>query len=113
MSERPEVQGELCPVCGSPLSVGAQFCGACGSHVASPLVPSDAPTTPDGLPSELIPPTVPGISSLAVESGVICQTCGAANIPGVEQCVACGASMQDEPTDLRWLTEPGRNGHQP
>lgn len=111
MSERPDVQRGMCPVCGSPLSEGALFCGACGSHVPSPLVPYDAPTSPDGLPSELVPPTVPSISGLVIESGVLCEACGVANIPGAERCAACGTPLRDEPANSRWPSEPGRNGH--
>ncbi|HEU5347158.1 MAG TPA: zinc ribbon domain-containing protein [Ktedonobacterales bacterium] len=113
MSERPDVQGGLCPVCGSPLTEGAQFCGACGCHVPSPHHPYDAPTTPEGLPSDAVSPTVPGIPGLSIETGVRCMSCGTANILDADQCVACGASLADEPTELQWHSEPGRNGHQP
>jgi double zinc ribbon protein len=113
MNERPDIQEALCPVCGSPLAQGAQFCGACGSHAPSPFNPYDAPTTPDGIPSEGIASTAPGIFGLAIESGIPCMACGAVNIPGVERCAACGALLLDEATDSRWQTEPGRNGNQP
>jgi len=112
MNERPEVQRGLCPVCGSPLAEGAQFCGACGSHVPSPLNPYDAPTTPDGTPSETISPTMPGLSGIVIETGYPCAACGAINIPGLERCAICGAPLLDEATDSRWPSEPGRNGKQ-
>jgi Double zinc ribbon len=114
MSERPDLQRGVCPVCGAPLVEGAQFCGACGSHVPSPLIPYDAPTSPDGLPAELMPPTVPGISSLATETGLRCTVCGTPNLLGVEHCVACGASLADDPTDAQAEgQEPGANGSHP
>lgn len=113
MNERPEVQEGLCPVCSSPLSEGAQFCGACGSHVPSPLMPYDAPTTPDGIPSELASPTVPGISGFALETSARCMTCGSTNLAGAERCVVCGATLLDETGDSFWPPEPGRNGNQP
>lgn len=115
MSEGHDNQRGLCPVCGSPLAEGAQFCGACGSHVPTPLNPYDAPTTPDGVPFESasVAPTVPGISGLAVETGVRCMTCGATNIVGAEVCAACGASLLDEVTRPPSHSQPGRNGNQP
>ena len=113
MNDRPDVQKGMCPVCGSPLAEGAQFCGACGSHVPSPLNPYDAPTTPGEMPSEGISATVPSISGLIIETGIPCKACGAINIPGVERCVACGALLLDETNDSRWPSEPGHNGHQP
>ena len=113
MSEQSEIQGGLCPVCGSLLAEGAQFCGACGSYVPSQMRPYDAPTTPEGLPSDAVSPTLPGIPGLTIETGVHCMSCGAANIPGVDFCAACGAALADEPTGAPWHPEPGRNGHQP
>lgn len=113
--DEPEGEGELCPVCGSPLIIGAQFCGACGSHVPSPLAPYDAPTTPEGpsSSSSSVAPTVPGRSSLTIETGARCLTCGALNVPGAERCTLCGASLADDPADSRWPSEPGRNGNKP
>jgi hypothetical protein len=113
MSEVPDVQRGLCPVCGSPLTEGAQFCGACGSHVPSQFNPYDAPTTPEGRPFESISQTVPGIAGFAIETGARCMTCGAMNVPGVEYGVVCGASLLDETTGSLWPSEPGRNGNQP
>lgn len=113
MSEWPDNQEAVCPVCGSPLAEGAQFCGECGSHVPSPLIPYDAPTTPDGIPSESVSPTVPGTSRFAIESATRCTACGTVNLPGAERCAVCGALLPDESADTLWPTEPGRTGGQP
>jgi predicted amidophosphoribosyltransferase len=113
--DEPEGDGGLCPVCGSPLTPGAQFCGACGSHVPSPLVPYDAPTTPDGPPSASasVAPTVPGRSGLTIETSARCPSCGAVNAPDAERCALCGASLVNDPAESRWPSGPGRNGNQP
>ncbi len=113
MNDRLDVQRGLCPVCGSPLAEGAQFCGACGSHVPSPLNSYDAPTTPDGTPSEAFSSTVPSISGFVIEAGCACAACGAINIPGVERCAACGTPLLDGANDSRSPSEPGHNGNQP
>ena len=117
MSDEPEgaAGGDegLCPVCGSPLTVGAQFCGACGSHVPSPLVPYDAPTTPDGPFTSALASTAPGRSGLTIETGERCLACGAINTSGVERCTLCGASLADDPAESHWPSEPGRNGNTP
>lgn len=113
--DEPEDEAGLCPVCGAPLVIGAQFCGACGSHVPSPLASYDAPTTPEG-PSSFsssVAPTAPGRSGLTIETSARCLSCGAINAPDAERCTLCGASLADDAADLRWPSEPGRNGNKP
>jgi predicted amidophosphoribosyltransferase len=127
MNNRPDDSRGFCPVCGSPLAAGAQFCGSCGSHVPSPLNPYDAPTVPDGPPSgtaietgsesgieagsESVSPTVPGIAGLAIETGTRCLTCGASNLPTADHCAVCGVPLLDMDASM-WQSEPGRNGNQ-
>lgn len=110
MSEGSDAHAGFCPVCGSPLAEGAQFCGACGSHVPSPYNPYDAPTTPEGIPSESVAQTVPGIAGFIAETSERCLSCGAALIPGADRCGVCGAPVLGD--DTLWPSEPGHNGHQ-